>query len=165
MMCEFTAAVARRAPWESKLVREREVRRCRRCRKRKPDEEFQVFTRRASGTTHRRSVCRTCRKIAQAEYSASPEGVAARRAYRARPEVKARVRERSRARREDAAVTRAQAAWHQSPRGKLSVARSRARKQLREAADPVAVARWTARVAMLDAEITRTDARRQAVAS
>lgn len=124
--------------------------RCTRCRKGKGPSDFSR-TKAGRYAPH----CKLCRKMYGGEYRRSPEGLAARAAWKARPEVEARRREYEAAR--SKAQTGRIKAWRATPRGKLLSTRGNVLSRLRRIEDPARRARLLATVDNINAELARLD--------
>jgi uncharacterized small protein (DUF1192 family) len=127
--------------------------RCSNCKKPKALDDFARNRTRKDG---RSAQCLLCVRIARHEHYHEGGGKAVQAAYRARPEVRARIREYDRA--QAVRFKAGHVAYGKSPRKKVMACRSEARRKLGRAATDERRAALEARIALCDREIARLDA-------
>jgi uncharacterized small protein (DUF1192 family) len=134
-------------------VADKTKKRCTNCKKWKARDQF------ARNRTRKdllSAQCLLCVRIARHEHYHEGGGKAVQAAYRARPEVRARLREYDRA--QAARFKAGHVAYGRSPRKKVMACRSEARRKLGRAATDERRAALEARIALCDREIARLDA-------
>jgi hypothetical protein len=141
-------------------IPDRVPRRCARCRRWKPRDEF---ARNKSKHDGFHTYCKQCLRIAAHTRYHEGGGKAAKAEYLARPDVKERRKEYEKARRGERRRA-SNLAYAATARGKLVLGRSKARSQLRRATDPGRRAAIEARIALFDRELARLDAARELAA-
>jgi uncharacterized small protein (DUF1192 family) len=114
------------------------------------------FARNRTRKDLRSAQCLLCVRIARHEHYHEGGGKAVQAAYRARPEVRARIREYDRA--QAARFKPGHVAYSKSPRKKVMACRSEALRKLGRAATDERRAALSARIALCDREIARLDA-------
>lgn len=124
-------------------------RRCGLCRRAKPLDCFHRNRSNPGGLAYR---CKSCRRASDG----APDSPA-KKAWSARPENRARRRERERARSATPAGRARVDRYRRSARGRLVAGRCKARGRLRRAETDAARARLSRLVAAYDAEIARND--------
>jgi hypothetical protein len=140
---------------------DRLTKRCTNCGKWKARDEFvRDRTRRDQLHIH----CKQCQRNRMYARYHEGGGKEAQAAYHARPEVKARRRDRELARREDVKQRQRKQRRERgaTPRGKFLKARSNARERLKRATTDEQRSRLVARIAACDRELARIDARKAA---
>jgi hypothetical protein len=131
----------------------RKTKRCSNCKKPKALDEF---ARNRTRKDLHSAQCLLCVRIARHEHYHEGGGKDVQAAYRARPEVRARIREYDRA--QAVRFKPGHVAYGKSPRKKVVACRSEARRKLGRAATDERRAALAARIALCDREIARLDA-------